>query len=197
MKTLNTSRPMHSVRPACVLLATVAIAVLAGCAAAKDPNCPTDARELPLPSLYGRWEARFDGLPAVAAVQLGKHPDYDGVRGTITRNPNNPAKAAVAQLAGDVDDEGALSIDESQDGRAISGVWSGKLQARSCGREFRGTWRNAADQSTHPFVLSKITPTNSTSTAAPQAAPTGASSASSASSASAGADAPAPKEGKQ
>lgn len=194
MKAMNTSRPMHPVRPACVLLATVAIAVLTGCAAAKDPNCPADARDLPLASLYGRWEARFDGLPAAAAVQLGKHPDYDGVRGTITRNPNNPAKAAVAQLAGDVDDEGALSIDESQDGRAISGVWSGKLQARSCGREFRGTWRNAGDQSTHPFVLSKITPVNNTSTAAPQAAPTGASSASTA---SAGADAPAPKEGKQ
>ncbi|MFM9926092.1 hypothetical protein VLK31_24085 [Variovorax sp. H27-G14] len=143
------------------LLATFA---LAGCAIGRgNPDCPTDARELPLPSLYGRWEARFDGLPAVAAVQLGKHPDYDGVRGTITRNPNNPARSTVAQLAGDVDDEGALSIDESQDGRAISGVWSGKLQARSCGREFRGTWRNAADDSTHPFVLTK--------TAAPQGKP--------------------------
>ncbi len=143
------------------LLATLA---LAGCAVGRgNPDCPTDARELPLPSLYGRWEARFDGLPAVADVQLGKHPDYDGVRGTVTRNPNNPARSSVAQLAGDVDDEGALSIDESQDGRAISGVWSGKLQARSCGREFRGTWRNAADDSTHPFVLTK--------TAAPQGKP--------------------------
>lgn len=141
-----------------------ALFVLAGCAAVgtggngtASADCPADARDLPLPSLYGRWDARFDGLPAVAAVQLGKHPDYDGVRGTITRNTGNAAQATVAQLAGDVDDEGALSIDESQDGRAISGVWSGKLQARSCGREFRGTWRNAADDSTHPFVLSKST----------------------------------------
>ncbi|MDM0008896.1 hypothetical protein QTI51_28590 [Variovorax sp. J22G73] len=192
MKTARTH--LATSRGALLAAALLSATVLAGCAAAKDPNCPTDARDLPLASLYGRWEARFDGLPAAAAVQLGKHPDYDGVRGTITRNPNNPAKAAVAQLAGDVDDEGALSIDESQDGRAISGVWSGKLQARSCGREFRGTWRNAADQSTHPFVLSKITPVNNTPTAATQAAPTGASSASSA---SPGADAPAPKEGKQ
>lgn len=156
----NTRTPFKAALLAGAVLATAA---LAGCASGRgNPDCPTDARELPLPSLYGRWEARFDGLPAVAAVQLGKHPDYDGVRGTITRNPNNPAKATVAQLAGDVDDEGALSIDESQDGRAISGVWSGKLQVRSCGREFRGTWRNAADESTHPFVLSK--------TAAPAAA---------------------------
>jgi hypothetical protein len=130
-------------------------ALLAGCAAGSRPGCPTDARDLPAQALYGRWEARFDGLPAVAAVQLGRHPDYEGVRGTVTRNAGNPGKASVAQLAGDVDDEGALSIDESQDGRAISGVWSGKLQPGSCGREFRGTWRNAADESTHPFVLSK------------------------------------------
>ncbi|MGJ7566717.1 hypothetical protein ACSFBM_22915 [Variovorax sp. GB1R11] len=161
---MTKTRTPRSPFTAALLAATVlASTALAGCAIGRgNPDCPTDARELPLPSLYGRWEARFDGLPAVAAVQLGKHPDYDGVRGTITRNPDNPAKATVAQLAGDVDDEGALSIDESQDGRAISGVWSGKLQARSCGREFRGTWRNAADESIHPFVLSK--------TAAPAAA---------------------------
>ncbi|KQW62145.1 hypothetical protein [Variovorax sp. Root411] len=140
----------------CALLAGAVLLVLSGCASVQgSADCPADARDLPLQSLYGRWDAHFDGLPAVAAVQLGKHPDYDGVRGTITRNGANPAKAAVAQLAGDVDDEGALSIDESQDGRAISAVWSGKLQAGSCGREFRGTWRNAADESTHPFVLSK------------------------------------------
>lgn len=149
------SAPLAAARRVGAVLATAALAALAGCATAKDPDCPADARDLPLASLYGSWTARFDGLPAVAAVQLGKHPDYDGVRGTITRNAGNPAKAAVAQLAGDVDDDGALSIDESQDGHAISGVWAGKLQARSCGREFRGTWRNAADQSTHPFVLSK------------------------------------------
>ena len=138
------------------LLAVFAALAITGCATqGGSADCPADARELPLQSLYGQWEARFDGLPAVAVVQLGKHPDYAGVRGTITRNAAGGAKPTVAQLAGDVDDEGALSIDESQDGRAISGVWSGKLQAGSCGREFRGTWRNAADESTHPFVLSK------------------------------------------
>ncbi|WP_280809218.1 hypothetical protein [Variovorax boronicumulans] len=138
-------------RAALIALAAVTVT---GCAAV-DPNCPADARDLPLPSLYGRWEARFDGLPAASVVQLGKHPDYAGVRGTITRDAGGGAKPSVAQLAGDVDDEGALSIDESLDGRAISGNWAGTLQPRSCGREFRGTWRNAADDSTHPFVLTK------------------------------------------
>ncbi|WP_454904994.1 hypothetical protein [Variovorax gossypii] len=150
MKTTKLKTAMPAALLACAVLA------LSGCAIGRgNPDCPADARDLPLQSLYGRWEARFDGLPAVAVVQLGKHPDYDGVRGTITRNGAGPDRARVAQLAGDVDDEGALSIDESQDGRAISGVWSGKLQKGSCGREFRGTWRDATDESTHPFVLSK------------------------------------------
>lgn len=128
-----------------------------GCATAtQGTGCPADARELPLQSLYGRWEARLDGAAATAIVQLGRHPDYAGVRGTITRHAaDGSARPEVAQLAGDVDDDGALSIDESLDGRAISGVWAGTLQPGSCGREFRGTWRNAADESTHPFVLKK------------------------------------------
>jgi len=82
------------------------------------------------------------------------------VRGTITRTAAAPsAHTTVAQLAGDVDDEGELAIDESLDGRRISGVWSGSLQPDSCGREFKGTWRNAADDSTHPFTLKKTEPT--------------------------------------
>ncbi|AMM25145.1 hypothetical protein [Variovorax sp. PAMC 28711] len=112
-------------------------------------DCPASAQEMPTTALYGQWEARFDGLPAVAAVRLGKHPDYEGVRGTITRTPG----ATVAQLAGDIDDEGQLAIDESQDGHRISGVWLGRMEPGSCGKEFTGTWRNAADDSTHPFVL--------------------------------------------
>ena len=103
-------------------------------------------------ALYGQWEARFDDLPARAAVRLGRHPDYAGVRGTITRN------AVTAQLAGDIDDQGQLTIDESQDGRSISGIWLGTLAPGSCGEEFRGTWRNAADDSMHPFVLNKTGP---------------------------------------
>jgi hypothetical protein len=121
-----------------------------------QPGCPATARDLPIEALYGHWQARFDGLPGAASVVLGKHPEYVGVRGTVTRAPAAPsANASVAQLAGDVDDEGVLAIDESLDGRSINGVWSGTLQPDSCGREFRGIWRNAADDSTHPFILKK------------------------------------------
>jgi hypothetical protein len=109
---------------------------------------------MPLEVLFGEWEARFDGVPGVAKVQLTKHPDYAGVRGTITRNDVSPGM--VAQLAGDIDDEGMLSLDESLDGRAISGVWLGELAPGSCGKQWRGVWRNAADDSNRPFTLNKV-----------------------------------------
>lgn len=132
----------------------LALCLAAGSVAAQ-PACPASGRELPAGALYGQWEARFEGLPGIARLQLAKHPEYEGVRGTITRDSGSKPPS-VAQLAGDIDDEGLLNIDESMDGRAISGNWLGELQPGSCGREFRGTWRNASDDSTHPFVLNKI-----------------------------------------
>lgn len=123
--------------------------------AAPATGCPATASDMSLEALFGTWEARFEGMPGVAKVHLAKHPDYAGVRGTITRGGGD-TPTSVAQLAGDVDEDAYLSLDESMDGHAISGVWLGQLQAASCGKEFKGIWRNAADDSTRPFVLSKI-----------------------------------------
>ena len=110
--------------------------------------CPSRATELPVAALYGQWEVRFDGVAGIATVQLGAHPEYaGGVRGTLTR------ASGVAQLAGDIDDQGVLTLDESQDGHSISATWSGDMQAGSCGKEFKGLWRNSQDDSTRAFVL--------------------------------------------
>ncbi|MBB3182301.1 hypothetical protein [Variovorax sp. Sphag1AA] len=139
---------------ACLLTGRHALAQNPSPAAAAT-SCPATASDMPLEALFGTWEARFDGLPGVARMQLAKHPDYAGVRGTITRGGGD-TPTSVAQLAGDVDQDAYLSLDESMDGHAISGVWLGELQAASCGKEFKGIWRNAADDSTRPFVLTKI-----------------------------------------
>ena len=61
----------------------------------------------------------------------------------------------IAQLAGDIDPDGLLALDESQDGKSISASWSGTLQPGSCGKQFKGTWRRASDDSSHAFVLHK------------------------------------------
>ena len=139
---------------AIILIATCAVSTGAG--AQKDPEsgasagCPASAAGLPAAALYGSWQARFNGLPGLAVVRLARHPEYEGsVRGTIERG------GVTAQLAGDVDDDGVLHLDESQDGRAISAVWFGEMEAGSCGKEFKGIWRNATDDSTHPFTLTR------------------------------------------
>ncbi len=123
--------------------------------AAKPANaCPTSGTEMPTDMLFGDWDARIDGHPGVGKVHLAKHPDYDGVRGTITRGGDG-TPAVVAQLAGDIDDDGMLNLDESLDGKAISGVWLGSLQPDACGKQFKGNWRDAGDASTHSFTLDK------------------------------------------
>lgn len=130
-----------------------ALAGLSGTPSHATEACPANTSELPPAALYGHWEARFGDLAAPADVRLAKHPEYEGsVRGTITRG------AQTAQLSGDIGDEGFLVFDESLDGRAISAVWSGEMQAGSCGKEFKGTWRNSSDDSEQPFVLQKIGP---------------------------------------
>lgn len=138
------------------LLALLLCGALPMATLAAEPNttaCATNATDLPVEALYGRWEARFGDLPALADVQMGKHPEYAGsVRGTIARDGRS------AQLSGDIDDAGFLILDESQDGLSISAVWAGELQPGSCGREFRGTWRNSSDDRTQPFVLRKTSP---------------------------------------
>ena len=135
------------------LLLCGALPAVAVSAEAAATACATDATDLPVEALYGRWEARFGDLPAPADVQMGKHPEYAGsVRGTIVRDGRS------AQLSGDIDDAGFLILDESQDGLSISAVWAGEMQPGSCGREFRGTWRNSADDRTQPFVLRKTGP---------------------------------------
>jgi hypothetical protein len=143
------------------LLLIAACALSFGATAQETPRppapaaCPAKGEDLPLDALYGTWEARFDGVPGIATVRLGKHPDYAGVKGHITRGGEDGTPRTTAQLAGDIGEDGLLVLDESQDGHAISGEWSAELQPASCGREFRGTWHDTADDSTRSFVLNK------------------------------------------
>jgi len=134
-----------------MLLCTLGTFCASTAAADDAAACPASALDIPVDALYGRWEARFGGGANAAEVRFMPHPDYAGsVRGTI-----GGGGRAGAQLSGDIDNEGFLILDESQDGRSISAVWSGEMQSGSCGKEFKGTWRNSSDDSTQPFVLRK------------------------------------------
>ncbi|RYZ12584.1 MAG: hypothetical protein EOO24_02820 [Comamonadaceae bacterium] len=118
--------------------------------AAPAQPCPTRAGDLPVQALYGRWLVRFVDETGEASMRLDAHPEYEGgVRGTIERG------GAVAQLAGDIADDGLLTLDESQDGRTISAVWSAELQPSSCGRRFDGIRRDAGNDTARHVTLRK------------------------------------------
>jgi hypothetical protein len=99
--------------------------------------------------LYGLWHAELEGQTQVVTLQFERHPDNVGsVRGRVTRG------GAPVQVAGDLD-EGEFSLEESIDGQRISANWLGAVVPESCGKEIRGSWNNAPDNTSTPFVLRK------------------------------------------
>lgn len=114
---------------------------------APRPACPT-ALQMEQPELLGRWQADLPGLPGPVTLQLGPHPEWNGtVKGQIQR----PGGSAI--VVGDVD-KGKLTMEESADGKKVSGTWLGEVVDGSCGREIRGEWLDTNDNS-HAFVMRK------------------------------------------
>ena len=121
--------------------------------------------------LFGTWAVRFArppaGLPATATMRLERHAEFsDSLAGVVLRElPRTARKAAAgahadtAQLAGDLEG-GLLLLDESSDNVSITGTWNGEMVEGSCGKMFRGTWK---DTSAHapanapelPFTLTR------------------------------------------
>ena len=111
-------------------------------------HCPAP-EALSAVHLYGLWQAEFDGQLPEFPVQFVRHPENTGsVRGQVTRG------GVTVQIAGDVDN-GEFSLEESKDGQHISATWQGMVVATSCGKEIRGSWNNALDNTRSAFVLRK------------------------------------------
>ncbi len=99
-------------------------------------------------NLYGLWHFSFwsdngseDDPISRGAMLLEAHPEYpDSVRGQMLRS--TPLGDRKAQVSGDVV-EGELNLDESDDGVAMSAVWTGELSPTDCRLDFRGTRRPA------------------------------------------------------
>jgi hypothetical protein len=110
--------------------------------------CPTPAQVTPL-FLYGLWRAEFDGQAQGATVLFEKHTELaDSVAGGVNRD------GVKTLLAGDID-EGAVTLEESDNGQNISATWTGEVVDGSCGKEIRGEWRGAAGEPALRFVLRK------------------------------------------
>jgi hypothetical protein len=114
------------------------------------PDCPGPA-DLHQRHLLGLWHAAFDDRGPGATLLLEPDPDMDEtVRGTVDRD------GQLAQVAGDVDEEGAFTLEESVNGRNISATWLGDVVDGSCGREIRGIWQAEGDVHERAFVLHKL-----------------------------------------
>ena len=84
------------------------------------PACPS-AQQMEQPELLGRWQATLAGQTQPTTLQLGPHPEWNGtVKGTITR----PAGRSI--VVGDVN-QGKLTMEESADGKKVSGTWLGDV----------------------------------------------------------------------
>ena len=144
------------------LIAACALPIRAGAqksietpAAATTLACP-QAGQLKPEQIYGQWRVRFDnpphGLPVDATMQIVRHAEFsESVAGFVHRQPVAAGAgllaghAAKAQLAGDLED-GFLTLDESSNGVSITGTWNGEMVEGSCGKKFKGRWKDTSDK---------------------------------------------------
>lgn len=133
--------------------------------------CPT-AQTMKAVQLHGLWKVVFvkppGGLPAKATLLLERHAEFaESLAGIVSRDLRAVSgsaavagHAAKAFLAGDLED-GVLLLDESSDNLSITGTWNGEIVKDSCGKVFRGTWkdtsRSAPDNAPDvPFTLTRL-----------------------------------------
>lgn len=136
---------------------------------AASPAC-TPAKDMKAAEIYGLWSASFNpppaGLPPRATMLLQRHAEFsESLSGMISRNMDSVGKPAAghaprAALAGDLD-EGMLLLDESSDNIAITGTWNGEMVPGSCGKVFRGVWKDTSksappDAPEIPFTLTRL-----------------------------------------
>jgi hypothetical protein len=132
--------------------------------------CPA-AKDLPAAQLFGTWAVRFDkapvGLPATATLQLQRHAEFsESLAGSVIRelgasagSSANTGQTLKAALAGDLE-EGMLMLDESSNNVNITGTWNAEMAAGSCGKLFKGVWKDTssnapADAAEIPFTMQK------------------------------------------
>jgi len=122
--------------------------------------------------LYGLWAVRFSkppaGLPERATMLLERHAEFaESLAGIVSRDLGAAAgskaiagHAAKAALAGDLEG-GMLLLDESSDNISITGTWNGEMVEGSCGKAFKGSWKDTSSSAPDnapdvPFMLTRL-----------------------------------------
>jgi hypothetical protein len=122
--------------------------------------------------LYGLWAVRFTnppaGLPERATMLLERHAEFaESLAGIVSRDLGAAAGSkaiaghgAKAALAGDLE-SGMLLLDESSDNVSITGTWNGEMVEGSCGKAFKGSWKDTSSSAPEnapevPFTLTRL-----------------------------------------
>ena len=122
--------------------------------------------------LYGLWAVRFvnppAGLPDRATMLLERHAEFaESLAGIVSRDLGAAGgskaiagHAAKAALAGDLEG-GMLLLDEPSDNISITGTWNGEMVEGSCGKAFKGSWKDTSSSAPDnapdvPFTLTRL-----------------------------------------
>lgn len=158
----RSARTLGAMALACVMLTHPAWAQTGA-------DCPP-AAQLKAAQLFGLWSVRFTappaGYPDRATMLLERHAEFsDSLAGMVGRDLDQLPRPSAglkpkAQLAGDLD-EGMLLLDESSDGVSITGTWNGEMVPGSCGKSFRGQWKDTSSAASPnvpdvPFVITRL-----------------------------------------
>jgi hypothetical protein len=116
------------------------------CAASKDMTAK---------DLYGNWmlELKSSTEPqALISTRLSfkQNPDFaESLAGQFS------LQGKVVEVFGDIE-EAALELEESDNGKDIRALWTGRIAEGSCGQAITGTRRVLATQTTQQFVLRRM-----------------------------------------
>jgi hypothetical protein len=95
------------------------------------------AKELENTDLFGSWVLELQSAQSAQTLrmQLKRNPEYaESLAGEYELDGKK------REVFGDIE-EGALELEESDNGKDISAIWKGRVSEGSCGRAFTGTRR--------------------------------------------------------
>lgn len=99
-------------------------------------NCP-DAKALVSADLFGAWSLLLEGAGTsqITRLQLQRNPEFvESLAGSFLLDGKK------FEVFGDIED-GALELEESDNGKDISALWKGRVVDGSCGQTIVGTRR--------------------------------------------------------
>jgi hypothetical protein len=116
--------------------------------AKRAASCPSN-KDLTNTDLFGAWSLLLEGagLSQVTRLQMQRNPEFaESLAGNFLLGDKK------FEVFGDIED-GALDLEESDNGKDIVAIWKGRVVDGSCGQTILGMRRDVASNATQNFVL--------------------------------------------